>query len=60
VTVSAPKTTGRLLAVSPDMARYLAVVALHETSGSSVGLYPECNMAKAYQFEYFVGLLLPV
>jgi hypothetical protein len=43
----APHTKERLLAVSPD----LADVTLRENSLSTVSLYPDCNMAKAFQFE---------
>jgi hypothetical protein len=56
VTVPTSHTMGRLLAVSPDMAKLLAVVTLHETSLGFVPFYPDCNMAKAHQFEYFMGL----
>jgi hypothetical protein len=56
VTASTPHTTGRLLAVSPDMDELLAVVTLRETSQGFVRLYPDCNMAKARQFEYLIGL----
>jgi hypothetical protein len=55
LTAPTPYTTGRLLAVSPDMAKFLAVVILLETGLSFVRLYPDCNMAKVYQFEYFLG-----
>jgi hypothetical protein len=47
VTVPTPLITGRLLAISPDMANFLAVVTLCETSLGFVYLYPDCNMAKA-------------
>jgi hypothetical protein len=43
-------------AVSPDMAEFLAVVTLRETSLSFVHLYPDFNMAKSCQFEYLLGL----
>jgi hypothetical protein len=54
-------TTGRVPAVSPDMAEFLRVirVALRETSPSFVRLYPDCNMAKPRQFEYLLGLRHP-
>jgi hypothetical protein len=55
VTDPTPHTTRRFLAVSPDMAELLAVVTLRETSLGFVRLYPDYNMAKACQFEYFVG-----
>jgi hypothetical protein len=56
VTAPAPHTSGRLRAVSPDMAEFLAVVTLRETSLSLVRLYRDSNMAKACQFEYILGL----
>jgi hypothetical protein len=56
VTAPAPHTTGRLLAVSPDMAELLAVVTLRETSLGFMRLCPDCSMAKARQFEYLMGL----
>jgi hypothetical protein len=37
----------------------LAVVALRETSLGFIHLYPDCNMAKACQFEYLMGLCRP-
>jgi hypothetical protein len=48
VTAPAPHTKGRFLAVSPDMAEFLAVVAPRETSLNFVRLYTDCNMAKGY------------
>jgi hypothetical protein len=42
---------GRLLAVNPDMAELLAVVTLRETNLGFAHLYPDCNNAKAPQFE---------
>jgi hypothetical protein len=47
---------GRLLVVGPDMGEFLAVVTFCETSLSFICLYPDCNMAMAYQFEYLLGL----
>jgi hypothetical protein len=47
---------GRLLAVSPDIAELLEVVTMREVSLGFVHLYPDCNMAKACQFEYLMGL----
>jgi hypothetical protein len=46
VTASTPQATGRLLAVSPDMAEFLAVVTLRETSLGFVRLYLDSNVAK--------------
>jgi hypothetical protein len=54
-----PHTTGRLLAVSPDMAEWLAVVTLHETSLGFICLYLNYNMAEDNQFEYLVELRHP-
>jgi hypothetical protein len=56
VTAPEPHRTGSLLAVSPDMAEFLAVITLRETSLSFVSIYPDYNMAKACQFEYHLGL----
>jgi hypothetical protein len=38
------------------MAELLAVVTLRETILRFVRLYRDCNMAKACQFEYLMGL----
>jgi hypothetical protein len=53
-----PHTTynGLLLAVSPDIAEMLAVVTPREASVGFVHPHPDCNMAKARQFEYLLGL----
>ncbi|PNF35561.1 hypothetical protein B7P43_G03721 [Cryptotermes secundus] len=56
VTAPTPHTTGRLLAVGPDMAELLAVVTLRETSLGCVRLFPDCSMAKDRQFEHLMGL----
>jgi hypothetical protein len=50
VTAQTPHTTGRLLAVSPDMAG-LAVFTLHKKNLGFVRLYPDCNNAKVHHFE---------
>jgi hypothetical protein len=55
-TAPTPHTTGKLLAVSPDITELLAVVTLRETSMGFVRLYLECNPAKATHFEYLMGL----
>jgi hypothetical protein len=60
VTVPAPHKTGWLFALSPDMAEFLEVVALCVSNLSSIRLYPGCNMAKAAQFEYLLGLWRPM
>jgi hypothetical protein len=59
VTAPAPHPTGKLLAISPDTAEFMAAVTLHETSLSFVDLCPDYNMAKACQFEYLEGLPRP-
>jgi hypothetical protein len=51
-----PHKTGRLLAVSPDMAKFLTVITLRDPRLSFIRFYPVCNMAKARQFEYLMGL----
>jgi hypothetical protein len=56
VTAPTPHKTGSLFAVCPDIAELLAVVTLRETSLGSVRFYPDCNMTKAHQFEYLMGL----
>jgi hypothetical protein len=47
VTSPASHSTGRLLAFNPDMAKFLSVVTLPETSINFVYLYPDCNIATA-------------
>jgi hypothetical protein len=37
----APRTTGRLLAVCPDVAELLAVMVLRKTSLGFIGIYPD-------------------
>jgi hypothetical protein len=56
MTTSTPHTKGRLLEVNPDIAQFLAVVTLCETSMGFVRLYPDFNMATAGQFEYLMRL----
>jgi hypothetical protein len=51
VTTPAPQVAGRLLAVCPDVAKLLAVMALLKTILSSVCLYPDRDMAEAWQSE---------
>jgi hypothetical protein len=55
VATAAPQTLRRLLAVGPDKAKVLAVVALCNTSVSSVELYLDDNMVKAIQLEYLLS-----
>jgi hypothetical protein len=42
-----------LLAVCPDVAELLAVMALRKTILSSICLYPDCDVAEAWQLENF-------
>jgi hypothetical protein len=58
VQVTAPilHTMGRLTDISPDMAELMVAATLHEASLGIVRLYPDCNMAKACQFEFLVKL----
>jgi hypothetical protein len=56
VTAPAPHKTARLLAVSSDMAEFLAFVTLRETSLSFARLYPDYNIAKACESKYLLGL----
>jgi hypothetical protein len=49
-------TTGRFLAVSTDMADFLAVVTVSKTSISFARIYLACNTTKACQFKYLLGL----
>jgi hypothetical protein len=51
VTAPTPHTTGRLLAINPNVADLLAVATLRETSLSFIRHYPVCSMGKARQFE---------
>jgi hypothetical protein len=55
VAATAPQTTGRLLAVFPNMAKLLAVIALCKPILSFIVFYPDCNVAKAWQSENFLG-----
>jgi hypothetical protein len=56
ITTTSPYTTGGLLTVGPGIAMLLALVTLHETTLSSLRLYPDYNIAKACQPEYLLGL----
>jgi hypothetical protein len=56
VTTTTPHTTGRLLAVSPYIVTFLTFVTIRETSLGYVRLYLDCNMAKARQFQYLMGV----
>jgi hypothetical protein len=46
VIVPAPQAAGRLLAVCPDVAELLAVMALRKTILSFIGLCPDCDVAE--------------
>jgi hypothetical protein len=54
VAAPSPQATGRLLAVCSDVAELLAAVALRKTIMSFVHLYPDCNVAEAWQSENFL------
>jgi hypothetical protein len=47
---------GEVACSYPGMVELLAVLTLHETNLGFVRLYPDCNIAKARQFEYLMGL----
>jgi hypothetical protein len=49
IAASTPQTKGRLLAVCLNMAQLLAVMALRKTILRFIGLYPDCNVVKAWQ-----------
>jgi hypothetical protein len=51
VTTPAPHTAGRVLAGSPDMAEFLAVVAMRETSLGFIRPYPDCKMNISWDFD---------
>jgi hypothetical protein len=53
VTAPTPQTMGRLLAVCPNVAKFLAITALHKTILGFIGIYPDCDVAKAWQSENF-------
>jgi hypothetical protein len=59
VTASAPQASGRMLAVGPDVATLLAVVALGKSILGSRCLHPDSNVAEARQTESFLGLCCP-
>jgi hypothetical protein len=54
VTTYAPQTLRGLLAVVPDMAKILPVVALLKANLSSVELCLDNNIVKAIQLEYLL------
>jgi hypothetical protein len=51
VAALATQTTGKLLAVFPNVAELLAVMALRKPCLSFIGLYPDCDVAKVWQSE---------
>jgi hypothetical protein len=55
VGTTTPQTSRGLLAVVPDMAKVLAIVALRKASLSSLWFYLYDNMVKAIQLEYLLG-----
>jgi hypothetical protein len=59
VTASTRQAAGRLLAVCPDVAELLAVVALGKSILGSISLHPDSNVAEARQTENFLGLCSP-
>jgi hypothetical protein len=54
VATTAPQTSRGVLAVGPDIAKVLAVVALHKANLSSVKLCINNNMVKAVQPKYLL------
>jgi hypothetical protein len=54
VAALASQRTGWLLAVCPNMAELLAVMALRKTNLGYISLYPDCDVAKAWQSENFL------
>jgi hypothetical protein len=60
VAAPAPQTTGKLLAVCPNVAELLAIMALHKPFLSFIGLYPGCDMSKAWQSENFLRFCRPM
>jgi hypothetical protein len=53
----APQTTRRLVAVFPNVAENLAVLALRKAILSFIGFYPDYDVAKAWNSEHFLGTL---
>jgi hypothetical protein len=54
VATTAPQTHRRLLAICPDVAVVLAVVAVRKASLSSVQLQLDYNIIKVIQVEYLL------
>jgi hypothetical protein len=59
MTASAPQAAGRRLALCPDVADLLAVVALGKNILSSISLHPDCDVAEVRQTENLLGLWCP-
>jgi hypothetical protein len=59
VTASATQASGRLFAVSPDVAKFLAVVAMGKSILGSINLHFDSNVADARQTENSLGLYCP-
>jgi hypothetical protein len=54
VATTTPQISRGLLAVGPDMAKVLTVLALRKSSVSSIWFYLDDNMVLAIQLEYFL------
>jgi hypothetical protein len=54
MTASGPQAAGRLLAISPDVAELLAVVALGKSILGSISLHSDNNVAEARQTKNFL------
>jgi hypothetical protein len=54
VIAPAPQAARKLLAVCPDVAELLAVMALCKTTLSYICLHPDCDVAEVLQSENFL------
>jgi hypothetical protein len=59
VSAPTPQTAGRFVAISPDVAEQLAVVARGKSILGSISFHPDSNVAEAWQMENFLGLCHP-
>jgi hypothetical protein len=59
VAAPTPQTVGRLFAVGPDVAKFLAFVALRKGVVGFVGLYLDGNVAEVGQFKQVLVLCCP-
>jgi hypothetical protein len=59
VAATTPHATGRLITISPYMAKLLAVVALRQAIPGLVCLHLDRYVAKACQFQDVLGFLSP-